>query len=189
MSPNTFRPPTITFNPSIFPFFLFPSSLPVRCGGSRSFAFVAVEGKVRPSPLLCLLLSFLSSVPPPYLCSSYCLPPLPLTYSNWSGVEWVRKGEGGTHARQWTFDPSTLWTFCHRLAISLEIQPLCSLDNKPGFFLVLCLAWGWNTEEQQQFTIFFYSLVSLKVVTFLYLWLSLCYLACLGLSLACRLSG
>lgn len=96
MSPNPFRPPTITFHPSIFPLFLLPSSLPVHCGGRRRFAFVALEGKVRPSPLLCLLLSFLSSVPPPppplypspYLCSSYCLPLLPLTYSNWSGAEW-----------------------------------------------------------------------------------------------------
>lgn len=87
-------PPHHHLQPFHFSSLSFPSSPSVHCGCRRSFAFVAMEGKgregkVRPSPLLCLLLSFLSSVPPPYFCSSYRPPSLvlPLTYSNRSGVE------------------------------------------------------------------------------------------------------
>lgn len=77
-----------------FPFI----SLSVHRSGRRSFAFVTGErgGKVRPSPLLCLLLSFLSSVPPPYLCSSYSLPSSFFAFDIqqlvWSRVSEERRG-------------------------------------------------------------------------------------------------
>lgn len=69
----------------------FPSSPSVHCGGRRSFAFVAVEGKGRSG----LHLSFASCYhfshlyPLPTSAPLTGLPPLvlPLTYSNWSGVQ------------------------------------------------------------------------------------------------------
>lgn len=101
MSPNTFRPPTLTFNPSIFPLFLFPSSLPLYMAATGgALLFVAGAGKGRsglhlsfascyhfshlcthPAPSLPV---FLLTPPPPYLPSSVFLP---LTYSNRSGVK------------------------------------------------------------------------------------------------------
>lgn len=144
MSPNTLRPPTFTFNPSISPlsFPFIPHS--VHGGGGRSFAFCyrGREGKVRPSPLLCLLLSFLSSMPPslptsaPIYSPGLCLPPSFCLWHTAIGLEWseVRKGEGGTHARHWTSDPSTRWTFSCRLPISshtLSVFPIITLVSLP----------------------------------------------------------
>lgn len=85
MSPNTFRPPTLTFNPSIFP--SRPSFISLCNSGSRrSFAFVAGEGKGRSG----LHLSFASPyhfsnlAPPPFLPQHplICLPHTAM------GLEW-----------------------------------------------------------------------------------------------------
>lgn len=125
MSPNTF-PPSTTSHLSIFPAFLSPSSpspslsLCTLTGGALLLLpGTGREGQALTSPLPPAIISLICTPSVPLLL---LLPPslfLPLTYSNWSRVEWVRRGEGGTHARRWTFDPSTPWTLCCRLLVNL----------------------------------------------------------------------
>lgn len=132
------------FHFSSLSFSFIPHSLHGGDGRSFAFCYRGREGKVRPSPLLCLLLSFLSSVPPPtppslplHLYTPHLsLPPSFCLWHTAIGLEWseVRKGEGGTHARHWTSDPSTRWTFCCRLPISSDTPSVCFPYNNPGFF-------------------------------------------------------
>lgn len=128
-------PPDIRLSPPLPPpwllHFLCP---PAHYCCRRSFAVITGEEKARSG----LRLSFASCYhffhpyPLPNLGYSDSLPPpfLPLTYSNWSRVEWVSRDEGGTHARRWTFDPSTQWPCLCRLGSNSDIQLCFSLDNK-----------------------------------------------------------
>lgn len=147
MSPNTFRPPTLTFNPSIFPLFLFPSSLPLYMAATGgALLFVAGAGKGRSGLHLsfasCYHFSHLCTHPAPSLPVFLLTPPIPpilclfafdIQQSVWSET---RKGEGGTHARHWTSDPSTRWTFSCRLPISSDTPPVCFRYSNTGFFAV-----------------------------------------------------
>lgn len=87
------------------------------------------QGQAFAYPLPPAIISLICTPSQPWLL---WLPPpfLPLTYSNWSRVEWVSRDEGGTHARRWTSDPSTQWTCLCRLGSSSDIQLCFSLDNK-----------------------------------------------------------
>lgn len=104
------------------------------------FPWQGREGQAFTSPLPPAIISLIYAPLPPYLCS-YLLPPTSvfLPFCLWHtaiGLEWseVRKGEGGTHARHWTPDPSTRWTFSCRLPISsdtLSVFPIITLVSLP----------------------------------------------------------
>lgn len=106
--------------------------------------FVAVAGKGRSGLHLsfasCYHFSHLCPHPAPSLPLLLFTPPIPpflclfafdIQQSVWSEV---RKGEGGTHARHWTSDPSTRWTFSCRLPISSDTPSVCFRYNNTGFF-------------------------------------------------------
>lgn len=86
MSPNTFRPPTLTFNPSIFPphpSFILLCNVPAAGEAPLLLPVKGREGQAFTSPLPPYHFSNLAP-PPPFL------PPptdLPSTYSTGSGVE------------------------------------------------------------------------------------------------------
>lgn len=131
--PNTCNPPRHPFTSSP-PTTLTPQfSLPARTlllKEELCCYYWGREGKVRPSPLLCLLLSFLSSVPPSQPRLLWLPPSSVFAFDIQQLVQWVSRDEGGTHARRWTFDPSTQWPCLCRLGSSSDIQLCFSLDNK-----------------------------------------------------------
>lgn len=139
-------PYALPHSPSTLPFFLFlfPSSLTLyMAAAGGALLFVPVAGKGRSG----LHLSFASCYHFSHLCPPPSLPLLLFTpptsvflpFCLWHtaiGLEWseVRKGEGGTHARHWTPDPSTRWTFSCRLPISsdtLSVFPIITLVSLP----------------------------------------------------------
>jgi len=134
MSLNTFCPPTTNLNPLPSPRYISPAG--------EALPLSLAKGKNRSGLHLffasCYHFSHLhppthTPQPPPLLM----FPDTPApSFLPWSGAEWLNRCEGGTHARRRTFDPSTLWTFCCRLAACLNIQSCCFLDNTLS---ILCL--------------------------------------------------
>lgn len=143
MSPNTFRPPTITFNPSIFPLSLLlhlPPYVQAAGGALLLLPGKGREGKVRPSPLLCLPLSFLSSVAPPSsihpsLSALLTACPIPsqgfafdIQRSVWSGVERSEERRGRNSCTTVNFRP---FNSVNPSAISRLLARTCSHSVLP----------------------------------------------------------
>lgn len=165
-------PSALLPSPSTLPFFLSfssPSSPSVRGGGGgggRSSAFVAREGqrregKVRPSPLLCLPLSFLSSVAPPPIHPS--LPPylLPLPPAPspprvfafdiqrwvWSGVERSEERRGRNSRTTVNFRP---FNSVNPSAISRLLARTWSHSVLPVITPALHCSSAWHQQRRQK---------------------------------------
>lgn len=111
-------------------------------GGALLFVAVAAKGRsdLHLSSASCYHFSHLCPHPAPSLPLLLFPPPIPpflclfgfdIHQSVWSEV---RKGKGGTHARHWTSDPSTRWTFSCRLPVSPDTRCVCFRYNNTGFF-------------------------------------------------------
>lgn len=141
MSPNTFRPPTLTFNPSIFPpcpSFISLCNMAAAGGAPLLLPVKGREGKGRSG----LHLSFASPYHFSNLAPTTTPPPthwfaFDIQQWVWSGV---RRGEGGTHARQWTPDPLTRWT--------LAVPPVSSHQLKSNI-PCCCFQWHCPLKEKQ----------------------------------------
>lgn len=132
----------------------FPSSPSVHCGGRRSFAFVAVEGKGRSGLHLsfasCYHFSHLYPLP-----TSAPLTGLPPSFCLWHTAIGLESSEWGKARAELTHDSELLTLqLGEPSATGWLLAWTCSqsvpLDNNPGILLPLAFASGRNTEVKEE---------------------------------------
>lgn len=191
-------PSALPPSPSTLPFFLsffflhLPLYIAAAGGALLLLPWKGREGQAFTSPLPPAIISLICTPPlPPYLCSSYYLPPSSCLWHTAIGLEsseWGKARAELTHDSELLTlqlrEPSAMgwllaWTSSQSVLLIITLDSYCS------FALPQAGTPRLKERERNSDSILgFHSLVSLKVVRFLCLWLRRCCLAGLELSMS-----